>query len=84
MSIANSGGPAFPSGARIEDDSGKGYHIEQAAWMGMSLRDWFAGQALIGLVQERPQGRLTPEDYSRILALAAYAAADAMLKEREK
>ena len=44
---------------------------------GMSLRDWFAGQALAGIAAHGEDG---PE-YS---AKSAYEHADAMLKERNK
>ena len=40
------------------------------------LRDWFAGQALIGLIAQR--GGSVPWG---LIATAAYAAADAMLAE---
>lgn len=42
---------------------------------GMSLRDWFAGQALAGIDIDR--------DLSDHIALKAYMVADAMLKVRE-
>ena len=45
---------------------------------GMSLRDYFAGQVLIGLSIQR-QGKTNADD-----AINAYALADAMLTEREK
>lgn len=51
---------------------------------GMSLRDWFAGQALTGLLAS-PRG--TPDGSSMTdtgAASAAYLVADAMLKERSK
>ncbi len=55
---------------------------------GMSLRDWFAGQALVGIAHwNRQQGgsyadvcSLELEDNARL----AYQFADAMLAEREK
>lgn len=45
---------------------------------GMSLRDWFAGQAIIGLLTS---GLGTPLD---VVTSAAFEVADAMLAEREK
>lgn len=50
---------------------------------GMSLRDWFAGQALIGLCQ----AHMSAEEFvvsPALLARTAYAMADAMLAERAK
>ena len=66
------GGPAFPlSEATVFD------RIENK---GMTLRDWFAGQALAIVYSRFPQGSdPKPED----LALQAYFIADAMLAERE-
>lgn len=47
------------------------------AHMGMSLRDWFASQALIGLLFARVPG--TPHQE---LAWEAWGLADALLRER--
>ena len=61
------GGPAF----------GYGKH-EQGGHSGMSLRDYFAGQALAGYVT-RPESN----DYSyEAIAEWSYRAADAMLADR--
>lgn len=46
---------------------------------GMSLRDWFAGQALAGLMAANLSAD-SPENW----ALASYTMADAMLAERAK
>ena len=62
MTQPNDGGPAFPS--------------DRADREGMSLRDWFAGQALAGLCS----GNL-PFCPGQVSA-TAYAYADAMLKAR--
>ena len=62
------GGPAFP----LPDNVGTLYH-------GMSLRDYFAGQALVTLAT------LTPHIKDRVeLTSTAYRIADAMLVAREK
>ena len=67
----NDGGPAFPAkGAyrRIEDS-------------GMSLRDWFAGMAMQGLLaSQAPDYSMRDEQ----IVSRAYTAADMMLAEREK
>ena len=48
---------------------------------GMGLRDWFAGQALTGLLAGRSKGvKFTPEE----AAASAYFVAQAMLVERQK
>ena len=65
MSI-NDGGPAFPNGVSE-------YALDRA---GMTLRDWFAGQALPGLVAH---GWYDPEKAARL----ALDYADAMLAARE-
>lgn len=46
----------------------------------MSLRDWFAGQALTGLCASQEDGGT----YHEANAQMAYALADAMLAERKK
>ena len=71
--MKNDGGPAFPVVA-LEPP----YYIKE----GMTLRDWFAGQALetiISLCQNR-------DGYWSTTAVAcnAYEVADAMIAEREK
>ena len=62
------GGPAFPT----PNDGFDGMTY------GMSLRDWFAGQALSGFIARCA----TDEDWAR-LPLVLYEMADAMLKARE-
>lgn len=69
MTTINDGGQAFPGN-------------EYDASAGMSLRDWFAGQALTDLAHKVAQGhdRWRADD----VANAAYWIADAMLKERAR
>lgn len=50
------------------------------AYDGMTLRDWFAGQSIIGLLSVMTPG---PAD-EKSLARNAYIMADAMLVERGK
>ena len=63
--------PAFP-----RDDTTWGMYGER----GMTLRDYFAGQALAGLSSVTSNRAIAPDAIARI----AYADADAMLKERSK
>ena len=76
----DNGGPAFPfilQGPKIEGDS-----------QGMTLRDWFAGQALIGLLfnaetilkSSKESGNTATQE----LITASYELSDAMLKERKR
>lgn len=64
------GGPAFPVSIPGSGDNG--------AW-GMSLRDWFAGQALAGLCNADTESVC---ETVGIAAQVAYAIADAMLERR--
>ena len=74
----NNGGPAFPK----PGNSLAGNPKEWVAQDGMALRDWFAGQALTGIMVQYPiDPPLTTFQGSAALA---YLMADAMLKAREK
>jgi hypothetical protein len=72
------GGPAYPIKGYCADASGAlcGEVIKHC---GMSLRDWFAGQALVMLPHHGCGADLGTEE----TALAAYQIADEMLKARE-
>jgi hypothetical protein len=72
------GGPAFPS-------EGEGHGNPLYHSPGMSLRDWFAGQALVeyaGLVTltTEPPGAVAAQQLQ--IARLSYQQADAMLKAR--
>jgi len=66
--------PAFPVGIPADANSKHPKYIQ----VGMTIRQWFAGQALIGLLHR--------DGYNKweYLANDAYAVADAMLAERAK
>ena len=72
------GGPAFP----VVAENGLG-HVAP----GMSLRDWFAGQALAGFAATLPEASeremFKAEEFYEAIALGAYRAADAMLAARK-
>lgn len=71
MSEKNDGGPAFPRDERFLGHNG------------MSLRDWFAGQALAGLMSAHTgDGQWTAIGSNA--AAWAYEAADNMIAERNK
>lgn len=63
----NDGGQAFPMAFACESEKHRG----------MSLRDWFAGQALTGLMALQFV-RASNEEFAKI----SYKTADAMLLER--
>lgn len=80
MSKTNDGGPAFPVKRVCRDSQGIDHEIHE---QGMSLRDWFAGQALAGLASNCTDAGLStwlPDS----IAVRAYDYADAMLAAREK
>ena len=60
------GGPAFP--------------MAEGDWSGMSLRDWFAGQALAGLMAGYQSGPMGIDACAQV----AIDTADAMLRARER
>ena len=71
MSDKPSNPPAFPFSSAMGD-----------LWEGMDLRDYFAGQALIGVIQVEGIARVTNKK-EEIVALAIDLA-DAMLKARSE
>jgi hypothetical protein len=74
MSVDNSG-PAFPF------EHGHSPDAANVRETGMTLRDWFAGQALAGLMAAPD---LRPQDIPEFTHMATrlYQVADAMLRER--
>lgn len=67
----NQGGQAFPSPRSYQN-----WNIQCTP--GMSLRDYFAGQALAGMATSKGITGVTLTDFAE----AAYATADAMLRVR--
>ena len=75
MMSRETGGRAFPGLAQNEQK----VDINE----GMTLRDYFAGQALQGMISSSPVVDRTKVDKT-IWAAVAYAFADAMLAKRER
>lgn len=84
MSKIDDGGPAFPQQnplVSLNPQTGEISRVDD----GMSLRDWFAGQALSGLYGSVMKAALPMGmDRNELMARAAYEVADAMLLERSK
>ena len=75
----NDGGPAFHS---ITVKNGDNYNAPVHTYhRGMSLRDWFAGQAMTAII-----GNVycTPDTTFKEISGRAYAQADAMLAARKE
>ena len=72
--MSNTGGPAFPR--NILDH---GHGVTTTYESGMTLRDYFAGQALASV----NLGIGVSDEYYRKTAKHCYAVADAMLEARE-
>jgi hypothetical protein len=70
------GGPAFPQ----SDLSGYGIGPAERSNGGMTLRDWFAGQAIMGLCADPSNHELF--DSHDDAAKSAYFIADAMIAAR--
>jgi hypothetical protein len=76
----NDGGPAFPhKPLKWDSDVGMVPNLEEDGH-GMSLRDWFAGQAMMGFSAHPSNKNWTPEE----IANDAYLLAAAMIEERER
>jgi hypothetical protein len=76
MSARDDGGPAFPIQGSYDTD----YEHN-----GMTLRDWFAGQALAGILGGGFADTIPHDDLNggRDAAAFAYQYADAMIAERK-
>lgn len=82
MSNKKTGGPAFPTGEKL-DNSGR---IEHYMVAGATLRDYFSAKALQGMLAHmtRYQPRDRNQNWHDAISQEAYQLADAMLKERNK
>jgi hypothetical protein len=79
---AYEGGPAFPSG---EAGNGENRFGREAMWEGMTLRDYFAGQALGHLSQPLLKAIYDTGQIPRCGEVAGlcYEIADAMIEARQ-
>jgi len=75
MSTINDGGPAYPTRNAHYDDP-------DYSSTGMTLRDYFAAQALAGLAGRKFRQGDAGEGYAEWAASMAYEFADAMLAAR--
>lgn len=73
MATLNDGGPAFP---KPLDPYPNAQGMESGTH-GMSLRDWFAGQALAGMLADQ-----TFDAPAEMMAESSYRIADAMIRAR--
>lgn len=81
MAKINDGGPAFPT---AEHGKAKDPH-RKVIDLGMSLRDWFAGRALMEMLASEAFRYLVADEAEiRRRAEAAYTLADAMIEQRKK
>jgi len=75
----HNGGPAFPKSGFYTEESDSKFDNEPES--GMSLRDYFAGQALSGMCSIEDGNRMSCREEA---AKTAFELADAMLTERQK
>ena len=80
MKTTNDGGPAFPSPMFTRQADGMPMSSQEYGLGGMTLRDYFAGQALAGFCAAPLDLRNHSDE---VMAIGAYTAADAMLAARE-
>lgn len=66
-----------------QDDGGPAFPLEWEGFRGMSMRDWFAGQALAGMLSSN---HFTPSGFGfeEFMAKKAFNMADAMLAARAR
>ena len=89
MVTKDGGGPAFPTEPKLTAWAEDGMNYEEMVQdSGMTLRQWYAGQALVGVQLAQINGALTGSG-SKFLeesdtARAAFQIADAMIAESRK
>jgi hypothetical protein len=78
--LIKDGGPAFPHAQRLWDNDAQSWAVHSVG--GMTLRDWFAGQALEGMMGN--SALVDTFSCHPGMAKEAFWLADAMLAAREK
>lgn len=83
MDKIKDGGSAFPrTGSFTENQLGA---YDSTSLDGMSLRDWFVGQAIVGLLASGQWNNATVQDgFAEHVASQAGEIADAAIAERER
>jgi len=76
---AQDGGPAFPSGEKTWLGDATGWDKTEPIFKGMSLRDWFAGMALQGIIAGSQGLEMSTQQFAE----QAFKLSDAMMKERQ-
>jgi hypothetical protein len=77
----DNGGPAFPQPQGHNEDGAPYSAREVSGDSGMTLRDWFAGMALQGILAS---GTVFPASNAGDISLDAHKLADAMLAARKE
>ena len=75
MSAINDGGPAFPCPVEFDPNN----QLVSHGSFGMTLRDYFAGQALVGMSAHKDSSKWEMHE----ITADAYAYADAMIAARK-
>ena len=71
------GGPAFPSGEYVEGRREDGTPVKLARYPGMTLRQWYAGMAMQGILYHNLEGPGSDANMARW----SFELADAMLSQ---
>lgn len=81
----NDGGPAFPT-QWMDFQPLTGEQVVREQYAGLTMRDWFAGKALVGILSNHElllmMDKLSKESTAKVASANAYQIADAMLKAR--
>ena len=78
----NYGPPAFPRPLSNDDHENPCNFVPEQD--GMSLRDWFAGQALLGVSKLAVEENFVDATADGFIADVCFGLADAMMRAREK